>query len=1015
MTATIARSQLGSFVRTCGMTTGQDFQDWGAFYRFSVREFRAFWHQFLEWSDLACVGDPEPVCDSDDCEHARFFPNLRLSYVENLLAGAPDAPAITACHSGECQHLTRGDLHALVSRLAAALPALGVQPGDRVVCVARNNLEAIVAVLASAAVGAIFSSCGPEMGAFSMLSRFAPLAPVLMFANTRPESWDTGEPLSSRVAETAAGLPSLRAVVSLDDGPLPKTHAAYRLSSLIAQADSADLAVRRPFNHPLFAMFSSGTTGAPKCILHGAGGTLLEHVKEHRLHCNMQPGERLFYQTSCGWMMWNWQLSALASGVELVLYDGALVSPETLWQIVAKEHVNVFGTSPAYLKLCEDAGLSPRRRFDLGALRSVLSTGSILYPRQFDWAAAEIGPVPLQSISGGTDIIGCFVLGNPDLPVQRGEAQCCSLGLDVRALTEPGETVGELICASPFPSRPIGLWDDPDGTRLHAAYFEQNPGVWTHGDLVELTQSGGARLHGRSDGVMKIHGVRIGPAEIYAILQGVPEITEAMAVAQRAEEEPGGSRLVLLVVLKPGAVLDAALAVRIRDDLLTCGSAEMVPARILTVSGLPETHNGKRSEAAARAALNGEQARNRAALHNPEVLEEISAQVQQPAVGNAGALPLDERLEPALQALCEQTLGVAPIGRSENLFRIRGDSLTSLGLLLEIERRTGRAVPLAAMAAAPTIERLAAVLRGTPAASDDWRVRPATPDDIDAICALLLQASAEGTFEPMDAGTWRNIFDYSWIAEKPDLGFVLIARGTIVGFLGTIYAVREIHGRRGLVCNFTSWYVRREYRGWGTALLRAALREGVTYTSLSPTEVSQHAFAMLGFAPLGTARLLLPPGLHLDTLRRPRPEIITRPDQVRGALDTLDQLAFDDHAPYCFQLLARDGAGQAYIVVKRRVRRRPLPGLRRLLRHPVPIPYSEVLYCSDPLLLWRHLERIKLAILWHQKTVMLVTATGKFSQRPRALVREYHTLFHSSVFGVEDIDRLYSEFPLLSF
>ena len=324
------------------------------------------------------------------------------------------------------------------------------------------------------------------------------------------------------------------------------------------------------------------------------------------------------------------------------------------------------------MKLCEDAGLSPRRHFDLGALRSVLSTGSILYPRQFDWAAAEIGPVPLQSISGGTDIIGCFVLGNPDLPVRRGEAQCRSLGLDVRALAEPGETAGELVCPTPFPSRPIGLWDDPDGAQFHAAYFAQNSGVWTHGDLIEITKSGGAVLHGRSDGVMKILGVRVGPAELYAILQDVPEIAEAMAVAQRAEDEPGGSRFVLLVVLKPGAVLDAAIIGRIREILVPRGSVAMVPGRILAVSALPETHNGKRSETAARAALNGEQPRNRAALRNPEVLEEIAAQAKQQEVAAEGNLPLNEGLGDALQALCERVLGVAPIGWAKNLFAHSG-------------------------------------------------------------------------------------------------------------------------------------------------------------------------------------------------------------------------------------------------------------------------------------------------------------------------------------------------------
>ncbi len=385
--ASVACSQLTEFVRHCETATGRRFADYNAFDQFSVQEFRNFWRLFLCWSGIPHGGKIDPVCVGESCEDARFFPDLRLNYAESLLHGDPHRPAVTACHSGgRRERLSRGELRARVAGLAASLSRLGVGPGDRIVAVARNNIEVVIAALSASAIGATFSSCSPDMGAFAMLARFSPLKPVVLLGNIRAEPWDPGVPVSARLAEVAAGLPSLQAVIALDEGPVPEGLMApvHLFADLTTGGAGRGCAWQRyPFNHPLFIMFSSGTTGNPKCIVHGAGGTLLEHVKEHRLHCDLRAGDKLFFQTSCGWMMWNWQLSALASGAELVLYDGPLEGPETLWRLIADEAVTVFGTSAAFLQFCEGAGFSPGRSFDLAALRSVLSTGSILYPRQY--------------------------------------------------------------------------------------------------------------------------------------------------------------------------------------------------------------------------------------------------------------------------------------------------------------------------------------------------------------------------------------------------------------------------------------------------------------------------------------------------------------------------------------------------------------------------------------------------------------------------------------------------------
>jgi acetoacetyl-CoA synthetase len=728
---TIARSQLTEFSDFCAARTGRSFADHAAFHCFSVAEFRCFWRLFLDWSGLLWEGEPEPVCTPDDVEHAFFFPNLRLGYAENLLpiAGPGDAarPALTACHEArETERLTRGELRERVARLGAALGKLGVSPGDRIVAIAHNNAEAVIAALAATALGASFSSVAPEMGAATVVQRLGQLAPKLLLCHCASAVAEPSSALAERIAEIAAALPSLAALVALDDAPAPPglRIPVLRVSELIAaSSDCAFSWPRLPFNHTSFILFSSGTTGSPKCLMHGAGGTLIEHVKEHRLHCDLRAGDKLFFQTSTAWMMWNWQLSALASGAEIVLYDGRITDPGRLWRIVAEEGVTVFGTSPAYLRLSSDAGYAPRREHRLDRLRALLSTGAILYDRQFDWVMTQVKPVPLQSISGGTDIIGCFLLGNPNLPVHRGELQCRSLGYDVAtqlpADVRPGRAQGELVCRNPFPSRPLGLWGDADGSRFHAAYFSQNPGLWTHGDLVEFSPEGTARLHGRCDGVVNVNGIRIGPAEIYHVLNDVPEIGDAMALEQRIEGDPPRSRLVLLVVLKSGATLDGALALRIKKKLGQRASSAHVPEVIADVAELPVTHSGKLSERAARDAVEGRVAANREALRNPECLDAIRRHpafrrpADESASGrSAAAQSSSMSIEQRLTAIWERVLQVAPIGPDDDFFELGGDSFRGLALFAEIGRLTGRRFPLAMIFHAPTIARLVALLRG---------------------------------------------------------------------------------------------------------------------------------------------------------------------------------------------------------------------------------------------------------------------------------------------------------------
>jgi acetoacetyl-CoA synthetase len=635
--ARVAEARMTAFMRAVEAAYSISIPDYGALWRWSVENRELFWR--MVWNFCGAIGDPggTTVADGERMPGARWFPKGRLNFAENCLRlrGAGDAQdaqdAIVFWGEDKVRRrLSRDELYAQVSRTVQALRAAGVKEGDRVAGYLPNLPEAIIGALAAAAIGAIWSSCSPDFGVEGVVDRFGQIEPKVVFVADgyfyNGKAFDTLD----KVGELRARIKGVARIVVVPYVKAPSDlhvpAGAVTLDEFLGAFTPGEIEFTRlPFGHPLYILYSSGTTGVPKCIVHGAGGVLLQHLKEHQLHTDVRPGDRIFYFTTCGWMMWNWLVSGLASGATLLLYDGSPFHPHPgiLFDYAETERMTVFGTSAKYIDAIRKTGLEPRRTHRLEPLRTLCSTGSPLAPEGFDYVYAAVKEdLCLASISGGTDLVSCFALGNPIAPVWRGELQCRGLGMRVEVWNERGEplreTRGELVCTAPFVTMPLFFWNDPDGAKYRSAYFERFPGVWCHGDWAELTAHDGMIIYGRSDATLNPGGVRIGTAEIYRQAERLDEVAECMAVSQEWDRDV---RIVLFVKLRDGLELDDALRDKIRDTIRRNLTPRHVPAKVIQVPDIPRTRNGKLMELAVRNLIHGVPVDNREAAANPEALD----------------------------------------------------------------------------------------------------------------------------------------------------------------------------------------------------------------------------------------------------------------------------------------------------------------------------------------------------------------------------------------------------------
>ncbi|MDX1708095.1 MAG: acetoacetate--CoA ligase [Desulfobacterales bacterium] len=628
----IKQSNMYRFMTHINETNAQNFTQYAQLYGWSIENIADFWAAFWDFADIIhSRAYDEVIDDISKMPGAKWFTGARLNFAENLLRHRDDRVALI--FKGEDQpsiQMTYAQLYDEVARLAKSLRALGIQPGDRVVGFMPNMPESIIAMLAATSMGATWSSCSPDFGIKGVLDRFGQIKPRVLF--TANGYCFKGKKLDSleRISNILKELPSIEKVVVV-----PYTEPQADISAIAKAVHYQDFRSSEsgleiefeqlPFEHPLYIMYSSGTTGLPKCMVQSAGGILVHQLKEHILHTNLQREDTLFYFTTCGWMMWNWLTCALGVGATLVLFDGNPFHPHpgALWEMAQDEKITVFGTSAGYIAALMNAGVKPARTYDLTPLRAVLSTGSPLSIEGFEFMYAEVkADLQLASISGGTDLNGCFALGNPMLPVYAGELQCRGLAMDVRAFDELGNELideqGELVCCKPFPSMPIYFWDDPDGKKYHSAYFDVYPNVWRHGDFVTVTRRGGVVMLGRSDATLNPGGVRIGTAEIYRQLEQMPEIADSVVVGQDWKNDV---RVILFVKLDEGVELTDALKDKIRQTIRVNASPRHVPAKIISVPDVPYTLNMKKVELAVKKVIQGQEVLNKDALSNPQALD----------------------------------------------------------------------------------------------------------------------------------------------------------------------------------------------------------------------------------------------------------------------------------------------------------------------------------------------------------------------------------------------------------